>query len=241
MNISLGSFIIITVALSIGAALQGSIGYGMGILVTPVLVLVNQLMVPGPFLLAALVLVVLVVLRERQSVDLYGLRWVLLGSIPAAILGAQLIASFSIRAMNIAFGAVILLAVVMSLIGVCFPPFRWVLVVAGILSGFMGVVGGVGGPPLALVYQDSSPERLRSTLSGYFIVATLVTLIALIPVGRLGFQELKLTLVQLPGIVLGFLISSRLMRMIDARSVRGVVLAISAVSAVVVITKQFIH
>jgi hypothetical protein len=238
MNIGLENFVLITFVLAVGAALQGSIGYGMGMLAAPVLVLVEPRFIPGPFLLAALVLVVLMVIRERQAVDLFGLRWVMLGSVPATLLGAALLSSLAQPVINIVFGVIILAAVVMSLGGVRFPQYRWVLICAGVLSGFMGVIGAIGGPPIALVYQDSSIERLRATMSGYFIVGTLITLASLIPVGRFGTPEANLALLQIPGIVIGYLVSLKLGRILKGGSVRYAILGISAISGLVVILKQ---
>jgi len=67
--------LIINLALTVGASLQGAIGYGMGLLVSPVLLLVEPRLIPGPFLLAATFEIVLMMLRERQALDLFGLRW----------------------------------------------------------------------------------------------------------------------------------------------------------------------
>ena len=39
------------------------------------------------------------------------------------------------------------------------------LVVAGLASGFAGTTTGVGGPPMALTYQNSDPATMRATIS----------------------------------------------------------------------------
>jgi uncharacterized protein len=230
--------LLINAALLVGSALQGSIGYGMGLVVSPLLLLVNPHLIPGPFILAAFVLMLLMILRERQSVDLLGLRWVLVGGVPGIIFGTIFLASLPQREFNLIFGVILLLAVVMSLGGVRFPMRRPVLMIAGFLSGLMGVLGAIGGPPVALVYQDSSPERMRATISGYFIVTTLFVVAALALAGRFGAEEFQLTAVQLPGIVAGFFVSTWMVKRIGRGSMRPYVLGISAFSGVIVIIKQ---
>ncbi|NIR59973.1 MAG: sulfite exporter TauE/SafE family protein, partial [Gammaproteobacteria bacterium] len=53
----------------------------------------------------------------------------------------------------IAVGALVLLAVAMSVAGLKISPTRPTLITAGALSGFMSTVSSVGGPPLAITYQ----------------------------------------------------------------------------------------
>ena len=233
-------FLIITVIMAIGAALQGSVGYGMGMLTTPFLLLINPRLIPAPFIVAASLLILLMVWREHQAIDLFGLRWVLTGSLPGTILGTALLTILPQRDFNIAFGVVLILAVLMGLGGIRFPMRRLVLVIAGFISGIMAVLGGINGPPVALVYQDASPERLRSTISGFFIVSTVITLSSLAVAGRFGWQEIGLSAIQIPGVLLGFLCSTFLVRRIGGATLRPYILAISAAAGVLVIGMQFI-
>jgi uncharacterized membrane protein YfcA len=80
----------------------------------------------------------------------------------------------------------------------------WALLGAGALSGFMGTIASVGGPPMALLYQDSSGERLRSTMSGFFIFGTLISLVGLMLAGRFGRAEFMASLAVVPGVLAGF-------------------------------------
>jgi uncharacterized membrane protein YfcA len=232
--------LVINLALIVGSALQGAIGYGMGLLVTPLLLLVDPRLIPGPFLLAATLEMVLMNLRERQALDLFGLRWALVGGVPGIVAGTLLLSVLPQTQFNLAFGVIILLAVLMSLGGLRFPMRKSTLVIAGILSGIMGSMGAIGGPPLALVYQDSSPQRLRATISGYFIVAGIITLASLGFAGQFDADGLQLTLVQLPGILFGFLLSSLLVKRLRGASLRPYVLGISFAAGIIVIIKQII-
>ena len=51
--------------MALGAMLQGSIGFGLNVVGAPLLVLIDTRFVPGPTLVAALVLTLLVGVRER--------------------------------------------------------------------------------------------------------------------------------------------------------------------------------
>jgi len=77
----------------LGAILQGSVGFGLGLLGVPLLVLIDPVFIPGPLLLlAAFLLNLLISRRERMSIDFASVRWAVPGRILGAVLGAGLLA-----------------------------------------------------------------------------------------------------------------------------------------------------
>ena len=66
-----------------------------------------------------------------------------------------------------------------SITGRLFRPTDRSLVVAGLASGFAATTTGVGGPPMALTYQNSDPATMRATISAFFSIGTLMSLGAL--------------------------------------------------------------
>jgi uncharacterized protein len=83
------SSIAIAVAImAIGSALQASIGIGLALFVVPVLALVDRSFIPGPMLLAGVVLALLPAYRERTAVDVAALRRSLIGLAIGTIVGA---------------------------------------------------------------------------------------------------------------------------------------------------------
>jgi uncharacterized membrane protein YfcA len=93
---------------------------------------------------------------------------------------------------------------------------------------------------MALLYQNSPGARLRSTLSGYLVFGTMISLVSLAFVGRLGYDELWLSLVLLPGVLVGFRISTRTLAFFDQKRIRAAVLVISAISGLVVILRALL-
>jgi uncharacterized membrane protein YfcA len=140
--------------------------------------------------------------------------------------------------LSVLFAATILVAVAVSASGVYVRPTRRTLVGAGLASGFMGTVAGIGGPPIALVYQRAGGPTLRATLARYFLVGTFVSLPTLVVVGVLGLDELALALVLLPGVAVGFSLSRPLVHRVDKRSIRPLVLLISGASALAVLVRE---
>ena len=88
----------------IGAAIQGSVGFGLGILAAPILFLINPVLIPAPLLSAAVVLTLLTARREHQSIDLHGVAWAVIGRIPGALIGAATLALAWTSSMNGLYG-----------------------------------------------------------------------------------------------------------------------------------------
>ena len=224
-------FAVVTLA----ACLQGCIGFGMALIAAPVLVLIEPALVPAPLMASGLVLVSLLAARDRAHIDVSAVRWAILGNVGGAAVAAWLLTLLDASGFSILFGLLVLLGVALSAWGVRVRVTRTSTLGAGMLGGFMGTTSAIGGPPMALVYQHSGAQQFRGTLSAYFVVSSCVGLTALATVGRFGRAEMELALLLIPGQILGFLLSSRLTRVLRGASVRPLVLVLSAVAALVVL------
>jgi uncharacterized membrane protein YfcA len=221
-----------------GATVQGSVGLGLGLVAAPLLILIDPLLVPGPLLAAALTLTLLVAHRERRKIAFKDLGWALVGRFPGVGIALLTLLVLPAEAITVVFGALVLFAAGLSASGMRLRPTTRNLVGAGVISGITGTLTGIGGPPVALVYQEESGPRLRGTLAGYFLIGVTVSLIGLASVGHFGRQEIVASTALLPGIFLGFLISSRTATLLDRGHTRKAVLIVSAVGGLAVILRQ---
>jgi hypothetical protein len=221
-----------------GAAVQGSAGFGSALVAAPLLVLIDPRLVPGPIMLAALVLDFLVFKRDRASLDLGGVKWIVLGMVPGSLLGAWVVVRLDKEALEVAVGLAVYLAVGLSLLGLKVRQNQPNLSGAGFLSGLLGTATSLSGPPLALIYQHTTGSRLRATLAGVFIAGAVLSLASLTLVGRMGQTEVGLGLVMVPGVLVGFTVSSRIAPKLDRGFTRPAVLAISAAAASVLLLKN---
>jgi uncharacterized membrane protein YfcA len=165
---------------------------------------------------------------------------VFVGRLPATVVTAFAVAALPEEGLAIALGSVVLVAVVMSALGWRIQRSPPTLVSAGALSGVMGTISSVGGPPVAMLYQDSRGAMVRGTLSAIFGVGALVSILLLSAVGRFGRDELLVSLVLLPGVVVGFVTSRWTAHWLDRGFVRPAVLGVSAASAIAAIVRYAI-
>lgn len=221
--------------MAVSAILQGAVGFGLGLIAIPFLIYLDLRFVPGPLLVAALTLHVLVLRRDRSGVDKSGLAMLLSGRVVGTIPAALLLASLPLESTKILLAIVVLAGAVMGILHAGGHPTRPILLIAGAASGFMATAAGLGGPPVALVYQHESGVRLRGTLAAYFIVGTVLSLISLAWVGRFGAEEMRLSVLLIPGTVIGYFLSRPAAAYLDAGRTRAAVLVVSALAAVTVI------
>lgn len=235
---NIGQILLLTVLMTAGAALQGSAGYGMALLVSPLLLMIEPTLIPGPLISAAFLLTILMMIRDKQSVDFEGLKYASIGMFFGVLLGTLMLSRISINLVSIVFGICILIAVLISLIGFKFRPKPLAVLIASLIAGFMGIITTTAGPPLAIVYQESEGGRLRSMIGGVFIIGSIASFISLTLIGRFGIAEFLQSLILFPGIICGFLISSKVIRNFDHSFIRPLVLGISAISAIVILIRQ---
>lgn len=228
---------VIFVVMTVGAIIQGAVGFGANLVAAPALVLIDPELVPGPVLVAGLALNVLMVLGEPEHDGLRSTGWALLGRLPGTALGAAALVAVPAAGLEVLFPVLILVGVGLSLGGLRLRRRPPVLVGAGTLSGFMATVVGIGGPPMALVYQDAGGPVLRGALARFFTVGGVLSILSLVVVGRFDLAALATSLLLVPGVVLGFALSRRLNRLIDRGRTRIAVLLVSSASALVALAR----
>jgi uncharacterized protein len=226
-----------TLIIAVAAALQASTGMGMALCAAPLLALLDPAFVPGPALCAVVVLSAAVASRERAAIDRRIMATALFGLAAGCVLGAVLLRLLVGRDLGQVFAVLILAAVALSLTGLPVPSGRLALIVGGAASGVLGTMSGVHGPPIALLLQHQPPDRLRATLCAFFAVGGLISVLALIAAGLLGFAEIALALELLPGVALGFAVAPIFARHVDRRRARAAVLTISTLAALALLLR----
>ncbi|MGH9139253.1 MAG: sulfite exporter TauE/SafE family protein [Acidimicrobiales bacterium] len=227
----------VTIAV-VGAAVQGAIGLGFGLLASPLLALIDTEFIPGAILVAILPLSATVAIASVADVDRRGAGLALAGRVPGVIAGAAVAAVVSGRALAIALAAVVLIGVALS---IWLPAVRTtarLTVGAGVVSGFMGTATGVGGPPVALLWQRTDAAAVRATLSAYFAPGVVLSMIALTVAGDFTARQWRLGMLLLPGVLVGLVASRWLRRHVDGPRFRPILLGVSAASAVALLVEQ---
>lgn len=235
--LGISEIVVITLIMALGSLVQATIGFGMALIAAPLLLLVNPEFVPGPIIVGGLSLTLMVAVRDRKAIDFGNIRWLIVGRAPGAGMGAWLLAAAPAASLDGLLAGMILLAVVVTVLGPPLRPTPRTLVGAGVVSGVMGTIVSIGGPPVALLLQRDEGSKLRATLSGYFIFSSSLSLGALTWFGQFDPPRLQLGLQLIPGAVLGFALSTPLRGLVDRNYTRPLVLVLSTFAAVTVLLR----
>ena len=222
----------------VGSLLQASVGFGIALFVVPLLVLLNPVFVPGPMLFASLFLAAIMAFRGWSAIDLKKLGLAGVGLFVGTAAGALALMIVAADKWPKLFAVFILVAVALSASGIHIPATRRNLVAAGIISGVMGTISGIHGPPMALLYQREPGNIVRATLAIFFVMAYAIALIALGTIDLFGKKELLLGLTLAPGVIAGYIVARFSTKLLDRGYwLRLAILTVASLSAIALILR----
>lgn len=220
-----------------GAFLQSLIGLGFVMLVAPFLVMYDPGFVPVPMLLVGTFLPLLIVWRDRKAIDFTGIKSAIFGRIIGNMLAVWLITIISQNTFMLIFGGLIIITVILSMFTFNIQPTVASVGVAGFFSGLMGTLAALGGPPMAILYQNERGDVIRGTLSGFFVLGTLLSLLFLSIAGKVTLNDFKLFAYMVPGVLIGFYLSKYAVDFVDRGYIRKAMLSVSLLAGVLVVIK----
>lgn len=233
-------YLLASLALAAGSCLQCSLGFGLGMLCAPLLALLDPDLVPGPLLLIAVALTSVLTFAGRRSLEFRELGWAMVGRVPGTVLGVAILLVLPTRGLQAFFGATVLVAVVLSCVGVRPVISRPTLIGAGAVSGVMGTAVSTGAAPVAWLMQSRHGAQLRTNLSTFFFVGTALSVTGLAVTGQIGATELRTAALLLPGIAVGAVASRWAVRVLDPRRTRVAVLVISGLASVALLARAIV-
>lgn len=206
-------------------------------LVAPFLVLYDPAFVPVPMLLIGTFLPLLIVWRDRKAIDFTGIKSAIVGRVIGNLLAVWLITIISQNTFMLIFGGLIIVTVILSTFTFNIRPTATNVGIAGIFSGLMGTLAALGGPPMAILYQNERGDVTRATLSGFFVLGTLLSILFLSFAGKVTLNDFKLFLYMVPGVLIGFYLSKYAVDFVDRRYIRKAMLSVSFLAGLLVVIK----
>ncbi|MDX1694410.1 MAG: sulfite exporter TauE/SafE family protein [Ketobacteraceae bacterium] len=222
----------------LAATLQASVGYGYGIVAVPLLLLVNPAFIPAPFIFASLILMMSVSFTNRKALSGQRLGWIFVGLVAGTPVGVLLLTYFKDINYSLAVAGIILFGVLLSFLRTPVPINPLTQSFCGFLSAVMGTATGVGGAPIALLYQYETGWSIRAVLSVVFCMASLFSFIGVLAGGLFLTEQLLLSLQLIPGVFAGHWLGARLAPWIDRGYSRPAILILSIASVAAVLLKN---
>ena len=154
---------------------------------------------------------------------------------PGTIVGAWIVATVAVATLQLLVGGFVLVFVVASVLAPAVPVRPGTQAAAGVASGVSGTAAGIGGPPIALLYQRHTGPAMRSILAASFFFGTFLSVVTLALARQVGWAQVALALGLAPLVLAGTYAGRRLHGYLDRGWMRPAVLTFAATSAAVVI------
>lgn len=223
------------IMVAVAALVQGTVGIGFALIVAPIFALVDPTSLPVTLLILMLPLNAHVAWRERSDIDWYGTGWITLGRFAGTFAGLALLLALSVRQMEIAVGFFTILAALIALFAPPFAPRRDSAAGVGLFTGISETATGIGGPPLALLYQHAAGPRLRATVAACFLIGEIFSLVMLGFSGRVRPDHIIAAAMLVPAVILGTFLSRHAHARVPAARLRSAVLAFSILGGIALI------
>lgn len=232
---SLTVLLLTAFAVAVAAFVQGATGVGFALIVAPVVGIAQPSLLPVVLLVLMIPLNLYIAWRERGALDRTGASWITVGRFLGTFGGLWVLVAIPMSSLNLLIGASTVLAAVVTLLAPSFAPGRPAFLTAGLVTGVTETATGVGGPPLALVYQHKPAPVLRSSVAVCFIVGEAISLVVLTVSDKVHASQLWDALLLLPALGIGALVSRYVHHRLNGRLMRALVLAFALVSGVVLL------
>ncbi|MCU7961960.1 MULTISPECIES: sulfite exporter TauE/SafE family protein [unclassified Shewanella] len=225
----------------LGALTQSLIGFGLAVVASPLLYIVDPQLVPAPVIAMGFSIALLTLVRERGHLEFNGLQYALIGRVPGGFIGASLLLFAPQPILGLSIAAIVTVAVILSLYKFSLPVNKKTLFGAGVVSGIFGNIAAIGGPPMAILLAGKDASQFRAALSAFFIFSSMIALIILAITGLLELKHLWLSLMLLPSVILGYLVAGRLVGRVDKEKTKMATLVLCSISALVLTMKSVIE
>lgn len=235
------TLLLASIIIFVGSLTQGLIGFGLAVVASPLLYIVDPRLVPVPVILMGFFIASLTLLRQRKSLKFHGIQYALLGRIPGGVIGVALLMLAPQPVLGLAIAIIVALTVMLSFLKFNIEINRFSLFIAGVLSGIFGNIAAIGGPPIAILLAGKEANQLRTTLSTFFIFSSLISLTILGFAGFINITQLLLSLMLLPSVMLGHLVSGKLVQYINKHQIKTFTLLLCAISALTLMIKSLIE
>jgi uncharacterized membrane protein YfcA len=109
-----------------------------------------------------------------------------------------------------------------------------------VAAGTTGLVASIGGPPVALIYSSEEAAVIRPTLAAIFTFGVAITVSVRFATGNVTSSDLRIALVLLPAMAIGWFASLALKDRVPTRVVRASILTISALAAAALLGRAMV-
>lgn len=237
--------LVIVMAMVLSSTVLSTLGFGLGLTASPVLLLVIAPQSVVVITNAVSIMVVsLILYQTRRHLSMRNLVPIAIAGLAGVPIGVYILTNIDTGLMRITMALLILLIAV--IVASNLAPFIWLPRIAGPPIAFLvaGLIAssGIGGPLMALylLRKDREVDHLRCSLAVFFLVVMGSSLVGYTASGLLTSERILMILVALGPAILGFRASSLFLKRMDHAVFRKTILAFIVVSSLLILVQEFL-
>ena len=229
----------------VGATVMGTLGFGCGLVVAPVLLLFVEPQ-EGVVIVNGLigVLVGIIVVRTRKHLQMKLVGPMSVAGMVGVPFGVLMLANVAPTALRILIGLLILTVGVLTLFNIELPMVRrrFAGPVIGFLTSLSITTLSIGGPVVAIyaVAQEWPAQTVRTTLAFFFLVSYLTGFVFYAWSGLVDLQTVANIGVLAPALAVGLIVAHFLVRLIDQRVFRYAVVTLVIAGSMSLLGRELI-
>jgi len=234
-----GVWIFCAAAVFAGAILQRLAGQGFGLLAAPLMALAAPQFLPATLLMLGLVVGFGSVAVDRSAISVPELPAGFLGRALGAAIAAVIAMSLpDPQSLAVVVAGTVYLGIALSVVGLRVSIRGSSLFGAGLVAGVMGTLTAVGAPPMALLYQHEEARRSATMQNIFFAWGMLVSILALVLVGLIGWRHLAFAASLAPVVLVALWLAQPMAARVAKARIRPWALCLSGLAATALIARQ---
>ncbi|PLX30864.1 MAG: sulfite exporter TauE/SafE family protein [Clostridiales bacterium] len=208
----------ICIAISIifvSACIHGIAGFGFSLFSAPLLCLIFPIKIVVPTMVVMSIFVNLFVfVRLKEKPDMKSILTILIPGVLVTPIGAYALKMADERLLKAMVGIFVLVSAFALLFGfkIKLKNKNLSYVLTGVLSGLLNGSISVSGPPVILLLRNEDKDKMefRTSLTSYFLILKMITMMLFVFSGQLDWQIIKLILFLIPGLFIGVIIGVKI-------------------------------
>lgn len=207
------------VIIFIAGVIQGTTSFGFSLVSLPVLGLFFPLTTIVPMLISFSILMNTIILLEvRNDINIKSIAILIISAVIGTPIGVNILMVIDDGILKMVVGILVSILALLMFFGIKYEVKneKLAFIPVGLCSGILNGSVSLSGPPVILFLTNLgvSKTKFRATLTSFFWILNIATVITLALKGVFTASIFKLTLSFLPALILGVLIGIRVARMI---------------------------
>lgn len=195
--------------------IQGATSFGFSLLALPILAVFIPLKIIVPMLVIySLIMNSMIFYKIREYVELKRISVLIIAAVVATPIGTNLLINLNESILQVIVGAIVTISALSFYFGykLKIDNERLAYIPVGFLSGLLNGSVSLSGPPIILFLTNQGVEKqvFRATLTAYFWILNIMTVVTFLYKKLIKAEVLKFTGYLLPALIIGVLIGIKL-------------------------------